>query len=76
MALGVFAVLWVGTLATLYTAVSMGWRPESAAGHTGTFATAYVAFRLTLPFRIGATLILTPVLAKVLEKLGLRRPAT
>jgi hypothetical protein len=76
VALGVFAVLWVGALATIYTAVSMGWRPESAAGQTGTFAAAYLIFRLTLPFRIGATLVLTPIMAKVLEKLGLRQPAT
>ena len=75
VALGVFIALWVGTLATLYIAVSMGWRPQSAAGQTGTLATAYVIFRLTLPFRIAATLLVTPLAAKVLQKLGLRRPA-
>lgn len=74
LALGVFIVLWVGTLGTIYTAVKMGWSPDSTAGQTGTFAIAYVFFRFTLPFRIGATVVLTPLVARILEKLGLRRP--
>lgn len=71
----VFAVLWVGTLGVIYTAVKLGWRPESAAGEAGTFGMAYVIFRFTLPVRIGATLVLTPLVAKVLEKFGWRKPA-
>lgn len=74
VAIWVFAVLWVGTLGSLYLAVKFGWKPESAAGEAGTFGAAYVALRLTLPLRIGATIMLTPIVAKVLERMRLRKP--
>lgn len=74
LAIIIFAVLWVGTLGSIWTAMKFGWRPESVAGEAGTFGAAYVAFRFTLPFRIGATFVITPILAKLLERLRLRRP--
>jgi hypothetical protein len=74
LAIGLFAFLWVGTLASIYLAVRMGWRPESAAGQAGTFGMAYLVFRLTLPVRIAATLVLTPLLAKLLQKFGWKKP--
>ncbi len=74
VALGTFLVIWVVTLGSLWTAVKLGWKPESAAGEAGTFGAAYLMFRFTLPLRIGATALLTPLVAKVLERLRLRRP--
>lgn len=73
VAIGVYAVLWVGTLGGLYVAVSNGWKPESAAGQAGTFGAAYVVFRFTLPARIAATAVLTPLIARLLERLGLKK---
>ncbi|MFN7134992.1 MAG: hypothetical protein ACK4N5_23150, partial [Myxococcales bacterium] len=32
LALVVFAVLWVGTLFSIWTAVKLGWRPQTATG--------------------------------------------
>lgn len=74
VAIGVFAVIWVLTLGGIWLAVKAGWRPESAAGQAGTFGAAYVVFRFTLPLRIAATLALTPLVARILERLRLRRP--
>ncbi|MBX5483282.1 MAG: DUF1279 domain-containing protein [Myxococcaceae bacterium] len=76
VAIGVFVVIWVLVLGGLYLAVKFGWKPESAAGEAGTFGVAYIAFRFTLPLRIGATVVLTPVVARVLERFKLRKPQT
>ncbi len=74
VAFGTFLVIWVVTLGSLWIAVKFGWRPESTAGESGTFGAAYVMFRFTLPLRIGATAVMTPFVAKMLERLKLRRP--
>ncbi|MGA9525101.1 MAG: DUF1279 domain-containing protein [Myxococcaceae bacterium] len=74
VALGTFLVIWVVTLGSLWTAVKLGWQPDSAAGEAGTFGAAYLMFRFTLPLRIGATAVLTPIVAKALERMRLRRP--
>ncbi len=85
LAIIVFVVLWVGTLSAIYIAVKMGWRQaevmaaaessgESAGKTAGTFGIAYVVFRFTMPFRVAATFILTPLIAKILEKFGWRKP--
>jgi hypothetical protein len=74
IALVIFVVIWLVTLGSLWTAVKMGWRPESAAGEAGTFGAAYIAFRITLPLRIGATMVLTPLAARALVWLRLRSP--
>ena len=57
--------------AAAWLAIRFGWRPSSAAGTMGTWAAAYIATKLTQPIRIGATLLLTPIVARVLHKLGL-----
>lgn len=85
LAIVVFLVLWVGTLSAIYVAVKMGWRQaeviaagaasEEGMGKTaGTFGVAYLMFRFTMPFRVAATFILTPIVAKLLERFGWRKP--
>src|SRR3954469_5425480 len=74
VAIGVFVVLWVTVLGGIWLAVKFGWKPESAAGEGGTFGGAYIAFRVTRPIRIGATVVLTPIIGRVLERLKLRKP--
>jgi hypothetical protein len=41
----------------------------------GTFAAAYIATKLTQPLRIGATLVITPFIARLYERMRGRRPA-
>ena len=69
--LTIFALVFVGA----YVAVAMGWRPESLSGKVGTWVIAYGIVKLTQPLRIGATLLLTPLVARVYERLrGPRTP--
>lgn len=50
--------------------------PAGGAGKTaGTFGIAYVIFRFTLAPRIAATFVLTPLVARILERFGWRKPA-
>lgn len=63
--LSIFALVFAG----FWAAIRFGWRADSAAGNVGTLAAAYVAAKVTQPLRIAATLVLTPVLAKLYDKL-------
>jgi hypothetical protein len=76
VAIGIFGALWVLTLAGIWVAIELGWEPKSTAEKATTFGAAYVVFRLTLPLRILATAVLTPIVARLLERLGLRRRRT
>jgi ABC-type transport system involved in cytochrome c biogenesis permease component len=68
----VWFTLFFATLGGFWFAVSRGWQPESASGTTGTLMIAYVASQATKPIRIAATVVLTPIVARVLR---LRRQA-
>jgi hypothetical protein len=72
VAVVVFVALSVAVLGSVWTAMQLGWRPDSAAGRAGTFGAAYVVYRLTLPLRIAGTMVLTPLVARLIERL--RRP--
>ena len=67
-ALVVYLVIFVVVLAGFWFAIRAGWRPESAAGSAGTLAAAYVATKVTQPLRIAGTLVLTPLVAKLYER--------
>jgi hypothetical protein len=73
LAIVVFIAISLLVFAGMYAAVSAGWRPESAAGTAGTLLTAYVAYRTTLLLRIAAAALVTPVVARAMERMGLRR---
>lgn len=71
-ALGIYLAIFAVALVGFWFAIRLGWRPESAAGQAGTWAAAYVATKITQPLRIVATLVLTPIAAKIVSKT--RRP--
>ena len=75
VALVVYLTIFVAVLAGFWAAIRLGWRTESTAGTAGTLAGAYLATKLTQPLRIAATLVLTPIVAKLYEKLRPRRAA-
>jgi hypothetical protein len=77
VALVVYLSIFALVLAGFWTAIRLGWRTDSAAGTMGTLAAAYVATKVTQPLRIGATLVLTPLLAKAYDRVrpGGRPPA-
>jgi hypothetical protein len=55
-------------LGGIWLAIRLGWRPSTAAGSVGTFAAAYILTKITQPIRIVATLALTPIIAKLYER--------
>lgn len=63
--LSIFTVVLLGA----WAAIHLGWKPQSAGGSVGSFTAAYIATKLTQPLRIAATLALTPVVAKVYERI-------
>ena len=76
VALIVYVTIFFATLAGFWLAIRFGWQPSSAAGSVGTWAAAYVATKLTQPIRIGATLLVTPFIAKLYERLRGRGTTT
>jgi hypothetical protein len=68
VAIAVYLVLFAATLLGSWMAIRMGWRTTGTAGNVGTFAAAYVATKLTQPIRLVATVALTPLVAKVHER--------
>lgn len=55
-------------------AIRAGVQVDSASGELGTIGAAYVATKLTQPVRILATLVLTPIVAKLVSKFGRKQP--
>ena len=64
----VYFVIFFAVLGAFWLAIRLGWQPTSAAGSVGTFAAAYIATKLTQPLRIAATLVITPFIAKLYER--------
>jgi len=61
------------TLFAFFWAIRLGWRSASVTGTAGTLGAAYVATKLTQPLRIGATLLLTPLLAALRDRLRAKK---
>jgi hypothetical protein len=61
---GIFFLTWTG----FAFAIQSGFQVESATAGVGTWAAAYVATKLTQPIRIGATFLLTPLVARLFGK--------
>ena len=68
----VYFVIFFGVLAGFWLAIRFGWRPTSTAGSMGTLAAAYIATKITQPIRIGATVVITPFVAKLYERMRRR----
>jgi hypothetical protein len=70
VAVGTYLAVLLLVFAGFALAIAWGVEVESAQGSTGVLGAAYVATKLTQPIRIVATLVLTPIVARVLRKLG------
>jgi hypothetical protein len=68
LALWVYVVIWLSVLAGFIVAVAAGFRAKGTDSDTGVLIGAWVATKLTQPLRIGATLVLTPLVAAALRK--------
>jgi len=69
VAVVVYFTIFFAVLFGFWAAIRFGWRPESTTGSVGTFTAAYIATKLTQPLRIGATLAITPFVAKLYERI-------
>ena len=73
VAVVVYLALFFVVLGGFVAAFWLGWRPRGVSGQAGTLGAAYIATKLTQPLRIAATLFLTPVVAKLYERVTGRR---
>ena len=66
----IFGLVLVGS----YVAMRTGWRPAGGVANAGTWAAAYVLTKVVQPLRIAVTLALTPMAARLYERVTGRRP--
>ncbi|MCB9675827.1 MAG: DUF1279 domain-containing protein [Alphaproteobacteria bacterium] len=69
IALVVWLAIFLLTLLGFWVAISTGFEVDGTAGSVGKFWAAYAATQLTKPIRIGATVVLTPVVAGIRHRL-------
>ena len=67
-ALATYFAIFAIVLAGFAVAIQQGVQVESAQGSAGVLFGAWVATKATQPLRIAATLVLTPLLARLLKK--------
>jgi hypothetical protein len=70
----VYFTIFFAVLFGFWLGIRMGWRTTSTAGTAGTWAAAYIATKLTQPIRIAATVVITPIVAKLYERVRGKRP--
>lgn len=68
VAIWTYFILFGLTLSGFAVAIAAGVRVESTQGQAGVLGAAYVATKLTQPLRIGATLALTPLVARLAQR--------
>ncbi len=74
VAIATYFTIFFLVLGGFAIAIRFGVKVEGSAGTAGTLAAAWVATKLTQPLRILGTLVLTPVIGKLVQKL--RKPPT
>ena len=75
VAVAIYFAIFFLVFGGVWVALRAGWNPSSAAGNVGTVAAAYVITKLTLPIRIAATVVLTPLIARIYERITGAPPA-
>jgi len=59
------ALVYVG----FWLALQFGWRPSGTVGNAGYWITAYAAAKVTQPFRIIGSAAVTPLIARIYERI-------
>jgi hypothetical protein len=72
LAMVTYFTIFALVLASFYAAIVSGFQPESSTESMGTLGAAWLATKLTQPLRIGATLILTPIIGMALKRFRAR----
>jgi len=68
LALVVYFGIFLATLVGFAIAISFGLELESAKGGAGLLMASWLATKLTQPLRIAGTLVLTPIVASMMNK--------
>jgi len=76
VAIVLYLAIFFLVLGGVWLALRAGWTSRSATGTAGTLAAAYIITKLTQPIRIGATVVLTPIVARLYERLTGRAPGS
>src|ERR1700742_1481322 len=79
IAIVLYLAMFVLVLVGAYFALSAGWRPSGVAAKGGTWALAWIIAKLTTPFRLAAAVALSPIVARVVDRVrgkAPRRPET
>ena len=70
-------IVYLTTTALVYVgfwlALQFGWRPSGTVGNAGYWITAYAAAKVTQPFRIIGSAAITPIIARIYERVTGRR---
>lgn len=75
IALVVWLVIFAIVFVVSYFAIRAGWSPKTATGKGGTVLIAWLVTKVTEPFRFGATVVLTPIVAKLYRRMRGQTPA-
>ena len=66
-------IVYLTTTAMVYVgfwlALQFGWRPSGTVGNAGYWITAYAAAKVTQPFRIIGSAAVTPLIARIYERI-------
>lgn len=65
----VYLAISIAVLFGFWIGIRLGYKATSTTGFWGTLGAAYVLMRFTLPVRIAATMVATPFVAKLYERL-------
>lgn len=68
VALVIYLLIFTLVITSFWFAIRFGWTPNSIVGDVGAFTAAYLATKVTQPLRIAATLVVTPVAARILNR--------
>ena len=75
VAVVVYLVIFTLVMVGFWAAIRSGWTPTGAMANAGAWTAAYLATKVTQPLRIVATVAITPVVARVYERVTRRGSA-
>ncbi len=68
VAIGTYLTMWILVLAAYFLAIKMGMEVQGAGEAGGALLGAWVAAKVTQPARIVLTIVLTPMVARVIRR--------
>lgn len=64
----VYLTIFFAVLLAAWGAIHLGWQLDGMTQNVGAFTAAYLATKVTQPLRIAATLALTPLVVRVMDR--------